>query len=40
MKESHGNNNKDACGSNGASEPKANGSKSVKPGGIVGGTTE
>ena len=40
MKESHGNNNKDACGSNGASEPKADGGKCVEPDSIVGGTTE
>ena len=40
MKESHGNDDEDACGPNSASEPKSDGRKRVQPDGIVGGTTK
>ena len=40
MKESRGNDNKDACNPNCAGEPKSNGGQRVEPGSIVGGTTK
>ena len=40
MKESRGDNDKDACGPNSAGEPKSGSGKRVESGGVVGGTTK
>ena len=40
VKESRGDNDKDACCPDSAGKPKSDGGKRVEPGSIVGGTTE